>query len=71
MAKKVTLEYTPPGRPVFQKSDQKKKYIIWLASEEAHLQLKTLAAEERTTILALMNEALNDLFQKHGKPRIA
>jgi hypothetical protein len=33
--------------------------------------LKLLAAEGDTTVQALMAEASNDLFAKHGKPPIA
>ena len=33
-------------------------------------QLRLLAAERDTTIQALLGEALNDLFTKHGKPEI-
>ncbi|MGE3335899.1 MAG: ribbon-helix-helix domain-containing protein [Rhodospirillaceae bacterium] len=38
---------------------------------EVSWQLRELAAERRTTVQALLGEALNDLFQKHGKPEIA
>jgi hypothetical protein len=34
-------------------------------------QLKIMAAADDTTIQALLTEALNDLFKKHGKPHIA
>ena len=33
-------------------------------------QLRVLAAELDTTIQALLGEALNDLFAKHGKPEV-
>ena len=33
-------------------------------------QLRLLAAEHDTTIQALLGEALNDLFAKHGKPEV-
>ena len=33
-------------------------------------QLRVLAAERDTTIQALLGEALNDLFAKHGKPEV-
>jgi hypothetical protein len=39
--------------------------------EEVAWQLRELAVERRTTIQALIAEALNDLFQKHGRPEIA
>ena len=34
-------------------------------------QLRLMAAADDTTIQALLAEALNDLFAKHGKPEIA
>jgi hypothetical protein len=37
---------------------------------EVAWQLRQLAVERRTTVQALIGEALNDLFQKHGKPEI-
>ena len=37
---------------------------------EVAWQLRGLAVERRTTVQALLGEALNDLFQKHGKPEI-
>lgn len=38
--------------------------------EEVAWQLRELAVERRMTIQALLGEALNDLFQKYGKPEI-
>jgi hypothetical protein len=38
---------------------------------EVSWQLRELALERRTTVQRLLAEALNDLFQKHGKPEIA
>jgi hypothetical protein len=40
-------------------------------SPEAWRQLKMLAVERATTSHALLIEAVNALFQKHGKPPIA
>ena len=40
-------------------------------SPAAHRQLRLLALEQDSSIQALTVEAVNDLFQKHGKPRIA
>ena len=39
--------------------------------EEVAWQLRELAVERRKTVQALMGEALDDLFQKYGKPEIA
>ena len=38
---------------------------------EVRRQLRRLAADRDTTIQALLGEALNDLFAKHGLPEIA
>ena len=38
---------------------------------EVRRQLRRLAADGDTTIQALLGEALNDLFAKHGLPEIA
>tara|TARA_B100000965_G_scaffold389201_1_gene394602 strand:+ start:376 stop:669 length:294 start_codon:yes stop_codon:yes gene_type:complete len=38
---------------------------------EVSWQLRELALEHRTTVQSLLSEALNDLFQKHGKSEIA
>jgi hypothetical protein len=38
---------------------------------EVAWQLRALAVEHRTTVQALLSQALNDLFQKYGKPEIA
>ena len=37
----------------------------------AHRQLRMLALEQNRSVQDLAVEVLNDLFQKHGKPRIA
>jgi len=47
------------------------KQIAGHFPKEVSWQLRELAAERRTTVQALLGEALNDLFQKHGKPEIA
>ena len=39
--------------------------------EEVAWQLRELAVERRKTVQALLGEALNDLFQKYGRPEIA
>lgn len=38
---------------------------------EVQQQVRVIAAEQDTTIQALLTEALNDLFEKRGYPRIA
>lgn len=48
-----------------------KKPVTVYYDKQAHLQLKFLALERETTIQGLHEEAVNDLFVKHGKPPIA
>lgn len=48
-----------------------KKPVTVYYVKEAHLQLKVLAAELDTTLQELHEDALNGLFEKHGKPPIA
>lgn len=38
---------------------------------EVQMALKILAAEERTTVQALLAEAINLVLSRHGKPEIA
>lgn len=38
---------------------------------EVQQQVRIIAASQDTTIQALLTEALNDLFEKQGYPRIA
>ena len=40
-------------------------------SPEVAKQVRIIAASQDTTIQALLTEALNDLFEKHGHSRIA
>jgi hypothetical protein len=38
--------------------------------EEVSWQLRQLGLEQRTSVQELLGEALNDLFQKYGKPEL-
>jgi hypothetical protein len=58
---------TPPTRP---RTRIATRQIAAHFPEEVAWQLRELAVERRTTIQALLGEALNDLFQKHGKAEI-
>ncbi len=55
------------------RSGRPKTYPITVQyrTPEPHAALRLLAAQQRTTILNVMSEALNDLFAKHGMPEIA
>ncbi len=48
-----------------------KKTIAGHFDPAAARQLKALAVDQDRTVQALLGEALNDLFAKHGKPPIA
>lgn len=58
-------------RPRKAQSRKATRQIAAHFPEEVAWQLRELAVERRLTVQALMAEALNDLFQKHGKPEIA
>lgn len=60
----ATASMKPPSR-------QGKKALTGYFAPEVLKQLKVMAAAEDTTIQALLAEALNELFKKHGKPHIA
>lgn len=55
-----------PSRP---KSRQGKKTIVGHFDPEIAWQLKKLALDRRTTVQALLEESLGDLFEKHHLPR--
>ena len=48
-----------------------KSNVTGYFAPEVKRQLRILAAEEDTSIQALLGEALNELFAKYGKPEIA
>ena len=50
---------------------QGQKMIAGYFDPMVHRQLKMLCLEEDTTIQYLLTDALNGLFEKHGKPPIA
>jgi len=54
----------PPSR-------RNKRAITGYFSQPAFTQFKILAAERNKDGQALVEEAINDLFQKYGKPTIA
>lgn len=59
----------PARRRVSTRANGTKQIAAHFPAEVAW-QLRELAVERRTTVQALIGEALNDLFQKHGKPEI-
>jgi len=64
---------TPTAQAVQAKAKtrQATRQIAAHFPEEVAWQLRELAVERRTTVQALMGEALNDLFRKYGRPELA
>jgi hypothetical protein len=60
-----------PVQPARARTRQATRQIAAHFPEEVAWQLRELAVERRTTVQALMGEALNDLFRKYGKPELA
>jgi hypothetical protein len=55
-------------------SDEEKveeKAVVLFNMPKVSEQLKVMAAEGGTTVQALLTDAINDLFKKHGRPPIA
>ena len=66
---KVQRRRVPPLESAAREVETK-PITVHLAPEVRD-QLKILAAEQRTTVLALVCESLNNVFAKYGKPEIA
>ena len=64
-------ERSSDARPRAKTRAEGTKQIAGHFPADVAWQLRELAVERRTTVQALLGEALNDLFQKHGKPEIA
>lgn len=67
---------TPPPSTTTEPREKRpdragKRATLFQLPAAAKKQLAILAIERETTQQALLSEALNDLFQKHGKPPIA
>jgi len=75
-AGKAPAEPAPPAETVSPKSYTVppsrvgKRTIAAFFDTAVHKQLKMLAAEQDTSVQALLEEALGDLFEKKGKPRL-
>jgi hypothetical protein len=61
----------PQAAPLRSAARRDTRQIAAHFPEQVAWQLRELAVERRKTVQALMGEALNDLFQKYGKPEIA
>ena len=60
-----------PAAPAAQPGRLGKVSVTGYFAPEVRRQLKRLAADAETTVQALLGEALNDLFAKHGLAEIA
>jgi hypothetical protein len=54
-----------------EKETQPKRFTSFRLNATARKQLDILAIEEDETLQSLMCQAVNDLFEKYGKPQIA
>lgn len=76
LAGEISEEETPdkaapePDRKV-ETSRTGKKVIMGHFTKNTHQQLKFISVEQETDIQTLLAEALNLLFEKYDKPRIA
>jgi hypothetical protein len=61
----------PGPEPATELAKRKRVALYAEITPEARRQLRILAAEQDTRIEALVAEALNLLFEKHGKPPVA
>ena len=57
--------------PHFRPSREGKATVSGYYPREVRKQLRSMAAEQETTIEDLLAEALNDLFAKYKKPELA
>jgi predicted GNAT superfamily acetyltransferase len=66
----VLVEHEGQGRAGVLKPKTRRgtKQVAAHFPEDAAWQLCELAVEQRATLQDLLGEALNDLFQKYGKP---
>ena len=70
-ARKVAQEDAAPVPSAAQPGRAGKVSVTGHFAPEVRRQLKRLAVETDTTVQALLGEALNDLFAKHGLAEIA
>lgn len=67
----VSKPDSPASQPYERPSRQGKVAVTGFFDPSVRRQLKVMAAEGDTTVQALLTEALNDVFAKHGKPEVA
>ena len=62
---------TVPDNPNVPPSRRGRRAVTIYLDPEAHTQLKIVALEQGSSAQALVTEAINNLFEHYGKPRIA
>ena len=62
---------SPTPQPYSRPSRQGKVAVTGFFDPRVRRQLKVMAAEGDTTVQALLTEALNNVFAKHGRPEVA
>jgi hypothetical protein len=68
---RLTTERASERRAHYRPGREGKSNVTGYFPPAVKKQLRLLAAQQETTIQALLAEALNDLFAKNGKPEIA
>jgi hypothetical protein len=68
MAKRSTAQ--PPAAQARQRSRETRAGITFWVEPVVRQQLRYLALQCGLTVQALMEEAIEDLFQKRGRPRV-
>ncbi len=61
----------PPRTAAVIPSRAGKRVISGFFDPAVARQMRQIALDRETTVQGLLGEAINDLFAKHGKPRIA
>lgn len=66
----VEQEATKPQKPSRPKCREGKKTVVGHFVPEVSWQLRKLALDQQTTVQKLLEESLNDLFEKYHLPRV-
>lgn len=61
----------PPDNPNVAPSRRGRRAVTFYVDPAAHQQLRVLAVETGESAQTLITGAINELFEKHGKPRLA
>jgi hypothetical protein len=67
---KLTGDYWDKERAMAKAKQANERAVVLFNMPKASKQLKMMATLHGTTVQALLTEAINDLFKKHGLPSI-